>query len=171
MARDGKNVIIENAEILFRNFAGREREFNSAGERNFCVLLDKKVAAELKREGWNIKELKPREEGDEPKPYVKVKVNYGKGRPPRSVMITSRGRVDLGQDEVEIFDWADIKKVDLILSPYEYNVNGNTGISTYLKSIFVTINEDPLELKYAHLDEVGRPTTEDEEVGEDGVRD
>lgn len=69
-------------------------------------------------------------------------------------MITSRGRNHLGEDEIELLDWADIKMVDMIVRPYEWAVNGKTGIKAYLQSIFVTIEEDALELKYAEIDDV-----------------
>lgn len=146
-------LVMEDARIIFRNFQGKEGQYNREGDRNFCVLLDHKTADDMAADGWNIKTLKPREEGDEPQPYIQVSVNF-KGRPPRIVMVTSRGRTDLGEDECEFLDWADIRSVDLIIRPYEWTVNGKTGIKAYLKSIFVTIEEDYLELKYAELDQV-----------------
>jgi hypothetical protein len=59
--------------------------------------------------------------------------------------------VELGEDECILLDWADILTVDLIIRPYHWNVNGRTGVKAYLKSIFVVINEDYLELKYADV--------------------
>ena len=153
MAQPG-SVTIEDARIIFRNFAGKEGQFNREGDRNFAVLLEPELSEAMGQDGWNIKILKAREEDDEPQPYIQVSVSFGKGRPPRVVMISSRGRTNLSHDEVEILDWADIKKVDLILNPYEWAVSGNTGVKAYLKSLFVTINEDELDLKYADIDEI-----------------
>lgn len=158
MARDDNTVVMENARIIFRNFAGREGMYNREGDRNFCVLLDHKTAEEMLRDGWNVKMLSAREEGEEDQPYLQVSVNF-KGRPPRVVMITSRGRTTLHEDEVEILDWADIRMVDLIIRPYEWAVNGKTGIKAYLQSIFVTIEEDALELKYSEVEDAGPPRT------------
>lgn len=143
------NLVFENARIMFRNFAGREQQFNSLGDRNFCLFLDPKQADEMRAEGWNVKELRAREEGDEPQAYIQVAVNYNKGRPPRVVIITSKNRVELGADEVQMLDFADIKNIDVVLNPYEWEVNGNKGVKAYLKTAFVTLNEDELELKYA----------------------
>jgi hypothetical protein len=107
-------------------------------------------------DGWNVKYTKPHEVDDgevEPgDPYLKVTVNY-KGRAPRVVMITSRGNTILGEDEIELLDTADIVNVDLIVRPYEWVVNGKTGISAYLQSLYVTIEEDYLERKYAEMNE------------------
>ena len=149
--RDDGTLIMEDARIVFRNFAGAEGMYNREGDRNFCVLLDEDTAQMMIEDGWNVKRLKPREEGQElGTAYIQVSVGF-KGRPPRMVMITSRGRTDLGEDECILLDWADILKVDLIVRPYHWNVNGRTGIKAYLKSIFVVINEDYLELKYADV--------------------
>lgn len=155
---DGKqatNIVIENARIAFRNFAGREGQYNRAGDRNFSVILEDhpELVDILKEDDWNVKYLKPREEGDEPTPYLQVSVNF-EGKPPQVVMITSRGRTNLGRDEVEMLDWADIRNVDLIVRPYHWNVNGKTGVKAYLQSIFVTIEENALELKYADIDDM-----------------
>lgn len=149
------NVTMEDVRIIFRNFAGKEGMYNREGDRNFAVLIDDKTAAAMEADGWNIKFLKPRddEEGALPQAYLQVSVNF-KGRPPRVVMITSRGRTTLHEDEVEVLDWADIQTTDLIVRPYEWAVNNKTGVKAYLKSIFVTIREDELELKYAEIDDI-----------------
>lgn len=149
MPRDD-TVLMENVRIIFRNFAGREGMYNREGDRNFCVLLDHDTAQKMADDGWNIKVLKPRDEGDEPQPYLQVSVNF-KGRPPRVVMITSRGRTTLREEDVEVLDWADILQADLIVRPYEWAVNGKTGIKAYLQSIFATIDEDELERKYSDI--------------------
>ena len=149
-SRNDGTLIMEDARIVFRNFAGKEGMYNREGDRNFCVLLEDDLAADMKADGWNIKRLKPREGDEQGTAYIQVSVGF-KGRPPRMVMITSRGRTDLGEDECILLDWADIDKVDLIIRPYHWNVNGRTGVKAYLKSIFVVIHEDYLELKYADV--------------------
>ena len=146
-------ITMEDVRIIFRNFAGREGQYNREGDRNFCVLLDELTASVLDKDGWNVKALRAREEGDPEQPYLPVSVGY-KGRPPKIVLVTSRGRTDLSEDDIELLDWVDIEKVDLIVRPYDWNVGGRGGRKAYLKSMFITIIEDELELKYADLDQL-----------------
>lgn len=154
MPVNDNTVLMEGVRIIFRNFAGKEGQYNREGDRNFAVLLDEKVAAAMGEDGWNVKWLKPRseEEDDGPQAYLPISVNF-KGRPPRIVLITSRGRTNLDEGQVETLDWVDIINVDLIVRPYEWTVNGKSGVKAYLQSIYVTIDEDPLELKYSELDQ------------------
>ena len=155
MAGNDGTLVIEGARIIFRNFAGKEGMYNAEGDRNFCLLLEPDVAEMMARDGWNVKTLKPRpgNEDEGPQPYIPVSIGY-KNRPPRIVMITSKGRTDLGQDELELLDWVDIANVDLIIRPYSWSVGGRGGVKAYLKSFFVTIAEDFLELKYADVQEL-----------------
>lgn len=155
MSPSDNTVLMEGVKIIFRNFSGKEGQYNREGDRNFAVLLDDGVAEAMAADGWNVKWLKPREDDEDEKEqaYLSVSLNFAKGRPPRVVMITSRGRTTLGESEVELLDWADITNVDLIIRPYEWTVSGKSGIKAYLQSIYVTIEEDPLERKYADLDQ------------------
>ena len=153
MPQNDNTVLMEGVRIIFRNFAGKEGQYNREGDRNFSVLLDAQTAEAMGQDGWNVKWLKPRseEEGEEPQAYLPISVNF-KGRPPRIVQITSRGRTNLDEDTVESLDWADIINVDLIVRPYEWTVNQKSGVKAYLQALYVTIEEDALEQKYAELD-------------------
>lgn len=141
------NILIEDARIGFKNFSGKKGEFNPEGARNFCVFLNDEDAEKLKEDGWNVKYLKPREEGDTEQAYLQVKVKF-ENRPPNIVIKSSRGKSRIDESEVSMLDWAEIKYIDLNISPYVYDFRGKKGISAYLKSMFVTIEEDPLEIKY-----------------------
>jgi hypothetical protein len=156
MAAQHKNIEIEGAEIFFRNFAGKIETFNPNGYRQFCVSLDGQdpgLIEQMQRDGWNIKFSKVREEGDEPRPYLQVKVSY-KVKPPTVIMITSKGRTALDESMIEVLDWVDLGNVDLIVQPSRWSMNGNTGIKGYLKAIYVTIEENRFDRKYADVPEI-----------------
>lgn len=147
MADDRMKFMIEDAQLVFRNFAGKEDQYTRAGDRSFSVILDPKTAETMAKDGWNVKQLR----GDEEEPgdyYIQVAVSY-KNRPPKVVMMTSTSRTMLNEENVEVLDYADIRTADLIATAYHWDVNGKTGIKAYLQSLFVTIEEDELERKYA----------------------
>ena len=147
MAKEVKTFMIEDAQIIFRNFAGEERQFNTAGDRNFNVVLPPDVAQQMLADGWNVKMRDPYEEGDDPMYHLEVKVSF-KYKPPQITMITSNARTLLTESMVEILDYADIKTVDIFCNGHEWDINGKQGTKAYLKTMFVTIDEDPLQLKY-----------------------
>lgn len=151
MTDNAKTFMVENAQIIFRNFEGKEGQYNREGDRNFSVILDTDVAEQMLADGWNVRYLKPREddeEGAEPVPYISVSVNF-KNRPPRIVLLTTNSRTQLDENSVGVLDWADIETADIFARGYDWVVNGKTGTKAYLQSLFVTIREDPLEAKYA----------------------
>lgn len=144
------NIEIEDARIIFRNFKGEKSKFNPTGFRTFSVLLDDDLAEVLARDGWNIKWLDPREEGDKPQAFMDAKAQYGP-YPPKVVLVTNDGLSYIGEDEIDMLDWAEFEKVDLVLRPYNWEVSGNTGVAAYLKAIYVTLVEDAFEAKYRNL--------------------
>lgn len=153
MPQQDNTLLMEGVRIVFKNFSGRESQYNREGDRNFSVLLDESTAKQLAEDDWNVKWLKPRDDEEEetPQAFLPVSVSF-KGRPPRIVLVTQRGRTNLDESQIDTLDWADIVNADLIVRPYAWTVNGKTGIKAYLQSLYVTIQEDPLEVKYSEMD-------------------
>lgn len=146
------NIMIEDARLIFKNFSGEESKFNRAGNKNFCVVLDHDMADDLVAEGWNIKYLRPREDGEEPTPYLQVTVAYG-NIPPKVIMIAGRNKTPLDSVSIGTLDYAEIANVDLVIRPYNWEVNGKQGIKAYLKTMYVEIEQDAFASKYDFDDE------------------
>lgn len=143
-------VRIDDAELLWRNFEGRKGQFNNEGQHTFAVVIDPETAEQMKADRWNVKLTKPREEGEPQKYFVPVEAGY-KIRPPLIVLITDRKRTPLGEDQIALLDFVDIRTVDLIIRGRIWNPEGD--IKAWLQTMFITINQDPLELKYEMLEE------------------
>lgn len=151
------NVAIKDAQIVFRNFSGREDKYNRAGARNFCLVLTPEEAEELRSQGWNVKTRPPRDEHDDDFHYLKINVQFAtRGRPPRVVMVTAKNKTRLDEDTVDLLDSAEIKFVDVRFRPYEYE---DGKYSAYLVTMFANIVEDELEERYSDIPEQGMSTS------------
>lgn len=156
-------VTIEGTRLVFRNFSGEKGKFNKDGRREFGAVLPRDLALQMKEDGWNVKQFRAREDDvEEPDFYILIKIGEN-GNPPKLVMINSRGRVDIPVGEADILDWVTVAKADLIINPFHWDVDGNTGISAYLRSLYITVDEDELERKYADVPDADSSTFTEEE--------
>lgn len=141
-------IQIDDARIIYKNFAGEASKFNRAGDRNFSVLIpDEDIADALKNDvnefgvGWNVRIKPPRDEDDTPFMHLPVKVKFN-GRGPTIYLKTGDRMNKLDEDSVECLDDIDIASVDLDIRPYDDVVNGKPFRAAYLQSMCVIQNVD-----------------------------
>lgn len=146
------NLIIEGARILFRNFAGAPTKFDPrGGKRSINIAIDDPQDAEnLKRLGWNIKQLDPRDEGEEGTYHLPVFITFTPIAPDIFI-VTKKGKRRLDESTIGELDFHTLSNVDLVIRPYHWEVSGNTGIKAFVKTMYVTIEEDAFADKYADI--------------------
>lgn len=140
---------IDEARIIYRNFSGAPSKFNREGDRNFAVVInDEEIKDALIEEGWNVKIKAPREEGDDPFMYLPVKIKFNE-RGPKVYLKSGKATNRLDEESVDCLDHVDIVSVDMDIRPYDWSVNGKTGRTAYLQSIWVTQEVDRFADRFA----------------------
>lgn len=141
------NLTLENARIFFKDFSAEGCFAN--GKRTFCVEIPDDLVEQLQRDGWNLKSRESRVDPDAVTWFIKVEASY-RARPPRVICIPSitKNRTYLTEATIASLDYAEILNVDLTINPYPWEVNGKSGVKAYLGTMYVTIQEDPLDAKY-----------------------
>lgn len=155
MTKSYKNITFMDAQIIFRNFTGEERKFNPEGKRNFCLVIDDEVQAQqMFEEGWNVRILPPRTDDELAKHYIPVAVSYRNNDsfPVCVYIVEGNQRTLLNEDTIGRLDHADIASVDLTIRPRYWDDNGQAKIKAYLKTMYVTLNVDELDQRYASGD-------------------
>lgn len=146
-----KKVILAEVPVIFRNFEGREerqdgRIVNNAGARNFSVIVPEDIVDELLEEGYHLGILKPREEGDLPRHYLKVNVSY-RFKEPLILRYAGMDETPLHEDTVANLDYEDVLWADVVAGPSPRR--DGDGYSAYLQELRIHIEESPFAEKYA----------------------
>ena len=151
-----KNTVeIDDARLVFRNFSGKGDKYNREGDRNFAVVIPTQEQADALLTdtnefgiGWNVRVKAPREEGDEPFRYLKVKITFNEHGP--EIYLNSNGnRRLLTEETVGILDNIDIESVDLDIRPYDGDGNYGPFRSAYLVGMEVFQNISRFAARYA----------------------
>lgn len=146
-------IQIDDARIIYRNFAGEKSAYNREGDRNFAVVIDdQEIADALIKEGWNVKIKPPREDGDEPFMFLPVKVSFGK-RGPNVYLVSGNSVTTLYEDTIARLDRVSISSVDMDLRPYDWEVNEKTGRTAYLQNMRVHHELDRFAAEFANEEE------------------
>lgn len=144
-------ITIEDAKIIWRNFSGKISRYNAQGFRTFNVVIPKDLAYVLIEDGWNVKWLRPKDQDfpEEKDGTIEVKVQFV-NRPPKIIVMSGKlkNKTQLTEETIGMLDYADISSVDVAIRPYVWTVNDKTGIKAYLKTLYVTLNEDEFQEKY-----------------------
>ena len=136
--------------IMWKNFSGRKSEFNKDGKRSFHLVLEPEYAEQLQAEGWNIKWPKEQNEDNSLKPLLPVFLRFDVV-PPTVWMISNGSKIQLDEDTIAELDASYIEKIDLVISPYQWEFNGKSGVKAYVRSMAAVMEEDPIFSKYSDL--------------------
>ena len=165
------NIVVQDAQIIFRNFRGIDRGYNPKHEKSFSLLVNPErfdIDA-MRDDGWNLKQLKPREGyEDEPVNYhLPVTVRWD-NFPPIIYLVTRVGegedgapkyrRTKLDEETSFMIDTAEIASVKVEIGHGKtYDFGGKVGIKAYLKKMYIELVEDRFEDEYDFVDDEEDP--------------
>lgn len=145
-------IILEDARLLFPNFAGIATEFNKPGDRNSCVLIGDELAAQLAAIGWNIRIGKSTDPDVVPGKFINFTVKIDSKFPPRLWLIRQGHRPELmSPEDYNILDFARFKSVSLKINQYIWQEKPQR-VSGYLEEGFFELMPDPLRDRYFAVD-------------------
>lgn len=159
MARAEK-LELEHAKIMggkFKNFSGRQTEYNKEGSRYIHIVIPSDKVDDLIEKGWTIKQLPPREEGDEPVYFLKVNIRFvadgGINDPKIYKGISSDNMHKVTVDTVSDMDRDEFENIDIVIRPYHWSRSTGEGISAYLEEMYALIKGSRFSAKYSIKDD------------------
>lgn len=146
---------IENANVkwAFSHFDGQADTFNDPGDHNFTLIIDEEHARELIAEGWNIRVMDGREEGDPPEYLLKVKISY-RFEPPKVYLIKGERKIRANELDLSDIKRATCEQLDLIITPSPWVHGRDSGITAYVKEMYAKVKESRFSERYSSYEEI-----------------
>lgn len=137
MSRKNYMLDINNARIINKNFSGIEKQYNPAGTRTFCVILDNSAEAqELSNQGWNVRILKPTDEFPDGGYMLPVEARFGDYPPVIWVRKGNNEPIPLEEAAVGELDRMWIKTASMRVSGSEWAPG---KIKAYLRELYADL--------------------------------
>lgn len=151
---EGNRLKIENLrnrDIIYRNFSGRQTQYNRNGNMKFSIVIDPAMSAKLAKEGWNVKSRPSKNNDEEEFCTLEVRVRFDLSfTRPTILQVARSGRVKVDEHNIANFDDAEFEYADIVLRQYVWtNPAGETGVSAQLAEMYVRLQEGVLEAKWA----------------------
>lgn len=156
---------IDDARIIWKNFRGLRGKFTREGERNFTLVIPEQEIADVLLEdknrygkAWNVRINPPKEPGDDPFIYLKVKIG---NRPfPRVHLRSGKARTFLNENTIGCIDEIEIDHVDMNIVPSDGDGSKTSSgpyRTAYLESMEVYQRLDRFDLRYEQEQEEQKP--------------
>lgn len=158
---------VTDARIIFKNFAGERKQYNSAGDRNFCLVIEDAAMADmLKDEGWNIKVRDPRDPQDDPLLYIKVKVRFNDYGPNVYLQSGPKAMVRLNERTVARLDKLRLACCDMDIRPWDGETpDGRPYRTAFLKNLKAIQDiDDPYAEEYERINGGSSAPANDDDV-------
>lgn len=121
----------------WRNFSGTKTDNNKSGERKFTIFLPEDLYYDLYEEGWNVKH-KEEYAGKNCEYILDIFIRFDVYPPSMMKLKSADGsEVILTEETVGMLDSVDIKTANVVINPYNWDVNGKQGVKAYLDQIEV----------------------------------
>lgn len=140
-----KNILGTN--LIFRNFSGRESQWNEAGNRVTGIIVPPNRVNEFVDSGFNVKMYVPKTDPQaEPIYYINAKIRYDNYPPliyiktPFSEPLEIKEESDLNQIDRSEIDFVDVK------------LNLSKKGAAYIDKMYVNTIVDDFEEKYFYGD-------------------
>lgn len=164
---------IANAQIIFKNFSGREKTatvggrtkvVNEEGKRNFNVVLDPEKSdifwngeqvtnpdfgQELANLGFNVTVRPGNEDGEGPQYRLPVHIAFD-NVVPDIYLISGNKKTKLNEESIGVLDMADIVSADISINngrPYTGN-DGREKVKAWCNIGYFTITQSRFASKY-----------------------
>lgn len=162
------NLNVENAVMIFKNFAGNSTRFNpQGGKRTFSLVVSPEMAARLDESGWNVKVKEVRDqlnEGEQTQTvgyadymashldsfdhamfYTEIVVNEHSEYPPKIYRVSEfdgeKTMALVPPQQWKQMDESELVNVDLVIHPYNHgrNIANPDAKKGYLKTMYATM--------------------------------
>lgn len=159
-------IRIEDTNFIYTtNFSGDPDadKYKSTTRKGNLIIPDPEMAMELREQGFNVKETRPREGYEDefvPTYYMSIILNYRSAYPPTVYLVNDNEPVFLDEESVDILDRIRVRNVKCMLNGYEWEEGRFTA---YVKTMYVEqdLSDDPFADYYRSLREA-EPIEDDE---------